>query len=247
MKALSKPMDLESITRRSRWLDSPAPIRLHLREIPSAASDVAQYRGSSRSGESSIGDRDTSSDEAGVHTDVGSVLEKPATIHIGSLGAQVTQLSVTGENPALPIAPSILSSTGGVVDQPTEGAPALGSLDIKARPRVDRSLRAYSTRSFTNTTFGQLLEAMTTRKMEPFMFRKIGTAYLGCRDGVSQAAAAWHADNFLTDMVCIEQPRKHFYDLLPWKYSWPTIFADLSDEDIEDPNPPLIRGLKTTD
>lgn len=62
----------------------------------------------------------------------------------------------------------------------------------------------------------------------------------------SQAAAAWHADNLLTDMVCVEQPRKHLYDLLPWKYSRPTVSANLSDEDIEDPSVPLTRGLKTT-
>lgn len=174
-------------------LDSPSGLTtqlqfgFNLKKTQSVASDVAQCGGSSRWGGSSIGDRDINSDEVGVHSDVKSVLEKPATIDIGSLWAQATQLGITDDSSAQRIAPSILSSTGSAINQPTEGAPALGSLVIKARSRTGPSLRAYFTRSFTlaaNTTFGQLLEAMTTRKMEPFMFRKIDTAYLGCRDGM---------------------------------------------------------------
>lgn len=72
-----------------------AQLGFNLRETQSVASDVAQYGGSSPSGESSIGDRDTSSDEAGVHADIKCVLEKPATIDIGSLRAQATQLSLS--------------------------------------------------------------------------------------------------------------------------------------------------------
>ncbi|KIK22515.1 hypothetical protein PISMIDRAFT_497578 [Pisolithus microcarpus 441] len=155
-------------------LDSPSGLTtqlqfgFNLKKTQSVASDVAQYGGSSRWGGSSIGDRDINSDEVGVHSDVKSVLEKPATIDIGSLWAQATQLSITDDSSAQRIAPSILSSTGSAINQPTE------------------------------------------------------------------------------DMVCVEQPRKHLYDLLPWKYSRPTVSANLSDEDIEDPSVPLTRGLKTT-
>ncbi|KAH9160947.1 hypothetical protein EDB89DRAFT_2235380 [Lactarius sanguifluus] len=64
--------------------------------------------------------------------------------------------------------PKITSSDGVVFEQPTEGAPFQGYFNIKAP--VDRHF-------------------------EPFHFRQLGFAYLGCRDFISQATAAWLRDD----------------------------------------------------
>lgn len=69
----------------------------------------------------------------------------------------------------------------------TEGAAVPGCLKIKVRLCTQPSWRTYWTCSFNlkpNSTFGELLYAMTSHHMEPFKFRKIGTAYSGCCDGI---------------------------------------------------------------
>jgi len=62
----------------------------------------------------------------------------------------------------------------------------------------------------------------------------------------SQAAAAWYADNLLTDMVCVEQHSEHLYDLLGWKYSRPTVSANLSNSETEDLDAQPVRGWMRT-
>jgi hypothetical protein len=82
---------------------------------------------------------------------------------------------------------SIHSSDGRFILQPSEGAPVPGVFDIKVRSRVVPSWSTFFIRTFQlqpGTTFGQLLNTMTTRKMEPFKFLKINAAYLGFHDGM---------------------------------------------------------------
>jgi hypothetical protein len=83
------------------------------------------------------------------------------------------------------IPPSILSDKGGVTQQPTDGAPVPGLLNFKVRRRDTPSFSTYAVHTFAlapGTTFGSLLRSLTSRGMEPFHFRKVGYAYLGCRD-----------------------------------------------------------------
>ncbi|KAJ3547012.1 hypothetical protein NMY22_g1826 [Coprinellus aureogranulatus] len=128
------------------------------------------------------------------------------------------------------------------------------------------------TRSFplkAGTTFGQLLQSLVSRGMEEMKFRKLGTAYLGCRDGVcvlscsaltiflylfteppwlftprrSQAVAAWSADGYLMDPVCREDPQHHILQLLQWRYFTCSVPADLGSDEDETCNHPNTQGV----
>ncbi|KAG5649629.1 hypothetical protein H0H81_002786 [Sphagnurus paluster] len=81
--------------------------------------------------------------------------------------------------------PDITSSDGRRFQQPIEGAPYPGDFNVKVRGRLDPSssiIVIFELRLASGTTFGKLLDALSHRKMQPFCFRKIGFAYLGCRD-----------------------------------------------------------------
>jgi len=142
------------------------------------------------------------------------------------------------------------SSDGHDIQQPSEGAPVRGQLDIIVRPRAEPSWSHRFTRSFAlnpGTTFDQLLRSMTSRGMEDFRFRKLGTAKLGCRDGISQATTAWIADNLLADPVCQEEPRRHIFELLCWRYSQPSVPDDIySSSDESGQNRPNIIGFSSS-
>jgi hypothetical protein len=119
------------------------------------------------------------SEEGAKFSPVGSVKKPPL-------------VSSEGQGSAGTNSPSKLAATeahgGSIVMQPlTEGPPVLGVLDIAVRPRAEATLSTRFTCSFRlkpGTTFHELLHAMISRNMEPFLFRKIGMAYLGCRDGM---------------------------------------------------------------
>jgi len=79
--------------------------------------------------------------------------------------------------------PNITSSDGHLFQQPTEGAPHPGVLNMKVRGRTAPSrsiVVVFQLDLAPGTTFGQLLKFLIN--MEPFFFRKIGVAYLGYRD-----------------------------------------------------------------
>lgn len=83
------------------------------------------------------------------------------------------------------IPPEIAPSDGGVIQQPTEGAPFPGIFNILVRDRSGAphaTLVVFGFDLTAGTTFGQLLNSLISRNMEPFQFRKLGSAYLGCRD-----------------------------------------------------------------
>jgi hypothetical protein len=160
---------------------------MNIKSVPSVDSMQGRYAGSSRA------DPDSASDQ--VFSDVGSLSKPPAVDSQGKPVVGGSNGNGGGSDDSGPakfsdagsqnIPPSIRSSDGGVIQQPTEGAPVLGVLDIKVRSRTAPSHSAYTVRTFVlaaGTTFGQLLHALTSRGMEPFRFRKIGVAFLGCRD-----------------------------------------------------------------
>lgn len=82
--------------------------------------------------------------------------------------------------------PSDITSSDGVLfQQPTEGAPHFGVFNVKVRDRTEPSrsiVVVFELRLVPGTTFGQLLDALIGANILPFFFRKIGFAYLGCRD-----------------------------------------------------------------
>ncbi|KAG8730309.1 hypothetical protein FRC10_002895 [Ceratobasidium sp. 414] len=84
--------------------------------------------------------------------------------------------------------------------------------------------------------------------MEPFYFRKIETAYLGCRDGISQAAAVWHKKGYLLDCMCREEPHRHIFDLLGWRYAKPTSSANFSSGEASEEEQAVepLRGLSAS-
>lgn len=150
-------------------------------------SNVGQYVSSIRS------DPDTDSNL--TYSDLGSTGKPPAVGSQGSVsfalpdaaapsgdGSHDTQSVVFSDVESQGKPPNITSSAGVNFEQPTEGAPFPGVFNIKVRDRV---LPGYSVivvfrlELAAGTTFGQLL---TDRHMEPFHFRKLGVAYLGCRD-----------------------------------------------------------------
>ena len=149
-----------------------------------------QYFGSSREGQN------YSSDEHEVFSGVGSQEKPPAVgsdigppdIPVDSNNPLSTDVfSDVGSVGSKP--PMIISSRskGDVVNlnQPTEGVPVTGVFSIKVRDRSQPSnsvLCVYKFDLAPNTTFGQLLDALTKRHFQPFLFRKIGVAYFGCRD-----------------------------------------------------------------
>ncbi|KAH8994626.1 hypothetical protein EDB92DRAFT_1815127 [Lactarius akahatsu] len=150
--------------------------------------------------------------------------------------------------------PKITSSDGVVFEQPTEGVPFPGDFDIKVR---DRTVPSFSVivvcrlELAAGTMFGQLLKALVDRHFEPFHFRHLGFAYLGCRDFISQATAAWLRDGLYVSgdaiMVSggpevenrpqvegdIETEARHIFSLLGWHYTRPHAPANVSDADAE--------------
>ncbi|KAG9040392.1 hypothetical protein FS837_000713 [Tulasnella sp. UAMH 9824] len=233
----------------------------NLRPNLSVGSNAGQYRGSSRVGSSGSGEGEG---EGAHYSDVEilgkpHVVENDQ----GSLKVSVTSFSIEGEevktggsvevgvakasaeddeaeasnNKDHPHPPNIVSSNGSIILQPIQGPPVPAVLDIKVRSRANPSWRTYFTCSFPlkpRTTFGELLNIMRERHMEGFKFRKIGIAYLGCRDGISQAAAAWHDTGYLLDYMSLEEPHRHLFDLLGWRYSRPTVDANLTDSSSSD-------------
>ncbi|KIO08014.1 hypothetical protein M404DRAFT_23262 [Pisolithus tinctorius Marx 270] len=127
------------------------------------------------------------------------------------------------------------------------GPRVLGSLDIIVRPRVTPSWRHRFTRSFPlapHTTFDQLLKSVTSRGMMPFYFQQVGFARFGCRDAISQFAAAWSTDGLLLDLLCRENPRTHIYQLLGRRYSWPTVTGAVTTSDEEEEEEGVVRTTR---
>ena len=166
---------------------------MNIKPVPSVGSLEGQYAGSSRVGVS---------DSSEVYSDIGSINKPPDPVSEDSVpealpnavasgsgsgnndngGAQSAIFSDAGSQD---IPPRIASSDGGLIQQPTEGAPFPGIFDIRVRSRSGASnatLVAFGFDLTAGTTFGQLLNSLTSRNMEPFRFRKVGSAYFGCRD-----------------------------------------------------------------
>jgi len=144
--------------------------------------------------------------------------------------------------------PNITTSSGLLFQQPTEGAPHPGVFSVKVRSRTEPSrsvIVVFQLQLRPGTTFGQLIDALS--EMEPFHFRKIGVAYLGCRDFISQATAKWLKDGLLDsgvaqvalggpDMTAASQAEggnpadaMHIFKLLGWRYTTPLVPVDDAD------------------
>ncbi|KAG8934472.1 hypothetical protein FRC01_002540 [Tulasnella sp. 417] len=206
-----------------------------LERTPSVPSDAAQYVPSTRASSGSGAIHSKVGSEEADYSDVENV-DKPPTVNPVEVGVAnigvVDDVTKPYHDDTESIAASSLFSISDLIYQRTEGAPAPGTLEIATRTRTEPPWSTCLTRSFalaTNTTFGALLTAMTSRNMEPFRFRKIGVAFLGCRDGISQAAAAWQAEGYMPSLICLEDPHEHLYDLLCWRYSRPLVSEGLSD------------------
>jgi hypothetical protein len=233
---------------------------MNVNPVTSVESMQAQYAGSSSS------EHDFAPDE--VFSDIGSINKpplvdsqgKPVVVSSSGNGGSSdnrgsAKFSDAGSQD---IPPSIRSSDGGVIQQPTEGAPIPGVFEIKVRGRITPSDSVITVRTFAlaaGTTFGQLLHALTSRGMEPFRFRKIGAAYLGCRDFMcvvlqssaayplilfslrlysSQAAAAWISDGLMLTGLCSEMPVQHIFVQLGWRYTRPLVPSHRDDTITED-------------
>ncbi|KAN0129395.1 hypothetical protein V8E53_012879 [Lactarius tabidus] len=101
-----------------------------------------------------------------------------------------------------------------------EGAPALGRLDIKVRGYGGKSISAVEVFTFhiiDEPTFGHFLDALVTRGMFPFYFRKLGFAFLGCRHFAAEAFEAWKAAHLVEDVCTTAQ--KYFRDVIGIRYS----------------------------
>lgn len=175
----------------------------NLKQAPSVASDAAQYAGRSSIGAgSNLGSDHThsqSDSEEAAFSDVSSlgkppVVESDNRSRFESQGSTEGQGNVEGgrtsfnDDEARNIAPSIRSSDGNEIAQPVkEGAPVPGCLEIQVRTHTARSVKAIFSCSFrlkAKTTFRELFDAVVSRGMLPFHFRKLDAAYFGCRDGM---------------------------------------------------------------
>ena len=79
--------------------------------------------------------------------------------------------------------PPDITTSSGLFQQPTEGAPHPGVFNVSVRSRTEPSrsiIIVFKLPLRPGTTFGQLIDALSG--MEPFHFRKIGVALFGCRD-----------------------------------------------------------------
>lgn len=95
--------------------------------------------------------------------------------------------STSRATPSVVGAPSIRSSLGGFIQQPSEGPRVPGTFDITVRPRTDPSWSHRFTRSFRlapGTAFGQLFYSVISRGVESFHFRQVEFARFGCQDGM---------------------------------------------------------------
>lgn len=218
----------------------------NLSDTPSIPSDRAQYTGSSRrlsgsngSGSGSVSSQNLGSDKGAVFDEVDSTSKPPDAPSTSGEYATDDAPSVVG-------APSLRTSLGCFIQQPSSGHRHPGTFDIIARPRSEPSWKARFTRSFrlaAGTTFGKLFRSVRSRGMEPFHFRQVGLVIYGCRDGISQFAAAWLKDELLEDGFCEENPPMHIYDLLSWRYSRPTIVGAVTTSDEEEGViPPIVRA-----
>jgi hypothetical protein len=95
--------------------------------------------------------------------------------------------------------------------QRTEGAPQPGALKIKVRNYTTPSrgiIAVFQLALVPGTNVGDLLEPLV--EMEPFYFRKIGGAYLGCRDfmyvPLSLPRQLPSSDCFLRHFPCLFLP-----------------------------------------
>jgi len=199
----------------------------NLKETPSVPSDQAQYaRSSDRSFDSSSGGagavstRSLASDDSAKFDDVSSINKPPALSSSGE--------HVISDAPSVIGVPSIRSSLGGFIQQPSEGPRVPGTFDITVRPRTDPSWSHRFTRSFhlaPGTTFGQLFHSVTSRGMEPFHFRQVEFARFGCRDGMYIFYCLLH--NFLL-IICFRFSYRAVLSLLPRgsrMASWWTVSA----------------------
>ncbi|TEB26670.1 hypothetical protein FA13DRAFT_1887921 [Coprinellus micaceus] len=148
------------------------------------------------------------------------------------------------------------SDDGHFFPQRIEGAPQPGALKIEVRNYTTPSrgiIAVFQLALVPGTTVGDLLEPVV--EMEPFYFyfKKIGGAYLGCRDFISQATAKWLQAHILGSgeakqvlgrhIVAGECPpdrTEHIFTLLGWRYTNPTYGGDDSEpgqrHDVRIPN-----------
>jgi hypothetical protein len=172
---------------------------MDFKSIPSVGSMEGQYGGSN------CDDPGFASDE--LFSAFGSDNEPPA---VGSDGgvpvdAPVAAASDNGSNgPQSPDVDSLgtppnISSDGSVIEQPFEGISFPGIFNIKACDSLglsDAALFVFKLDLAPNTTFGQLLEALTKCGFPHFLFRKVEVTYFGCRD--SCAFSFYHHLRYLS-------------------------------------------------
>ena len=153
------------------------------------------------------------------------------------------------------IPPTIRSSNGGFIQQPTERVPVLGLFEIKSAaarlhptaptppspphsstaPRSVNSCTPLRPTAWSHFVFARselrLWAAVTSctsfcNLHLPFPFLFIFYS--------SQAAAAWISNNLMSTGLCSETPVQHIVLLLGWRYTRPLVPGDLDDSDESD-------------
>ncbi|KAF8636450.1 hypothetical protein AX16_010983 [Volvariella volvacea WC 439] len=218
---------------------------------------VARYIGSSRSGGSGSGSFKPFSDVGSVSkppelgSDDGSApLELQSATAPASEGDHSGGGSGSGDQSAPSIIgsdqfepPLMASSLGGYIGQPTEGAPVRGIFNLKVRGRAtpsDSALVVFRVGLRPRTTFGELLTAIIDRNVEPFHFRFINFAYLGCRDFITQIIA-WllHLEILVSTAAETIKPvdiwpeESNIFGRLQWRYKIPDVVGSISDAGAE--------------
>ncbi|KAF8325313.1 uncharacterized protein EI90DRAFT_3128881 [Cantharellus anzutake] len=211
----------------------------------SFASNQGQYGGSSRVGHSDSDHAPSVSGGGSVYSDFGSqgkppLVEEGVEVAMAICGIESEETRVGSDKDDLsPETVALIDDW--IINQPSEGAPALGIFEIRLRPRTDASYSTCHSFSFNlkaGTTVGDLIHSIRSRPMQPFLFRKINGAFFGCRDGMFQVASAWMDEGWMVDPpICLESPFQHLFYLLGWRYSKLTM----------DPNPNTSNGIDDND
>lgn len=195
---------------------------MEMKEIESVGSNVARYVPSSGGRLSDGGTfSDFTPDKAAPPPwSAASVPSDTSSNKGGSIGSGSDRFSDVSDQK---YPPSIRSSDGRFIQQPVSGVPHPARFKVRCKDWRTASRAALVTFSFKlrpRTTFGNLLKELKKANFEPFLFRKLNFAFLGCRDFVSQAAAVWLREGLMLTGEDIESG-EHIFNLLCNRYTRP--------------------------
>ncbi|KAJ6558334.1 hypothetical protein B0H19DRAFT_1292388 [Mycena capillaripes] len=111
-------------------------------------------------------------------------------------------------------------SPGSFPNATIEAPPRRGSLVIRLQGFAGPSFRTIKTFAFPllgRPTLGDFVRALTSRHMEDFLFKRRGSAYVGCRDWTAQALQAFVVDGLVKPEG--EDGCGTLYPRLAWRYT----------------------------